>query len=204
MRHEYYTMGVCPTKVAFDLDGDVVRNIVFTGRVAPNKCQHDVIAAFALYQRHFDPEAKLFIVGSNSPRDLYFRRLEDYAAQLGARNVTFTGHVSFAQILAYYRIADLFLCMSGHEGFCVPLVEAMYFGLPIIACDAGAVADTLGGAGLLIREKDPLITAELMDRVMKDEALQAEMAAGRKEQLERFSYERVKEQFLRQLGLYIG
>ena len=79
--------------------------------------------------------------------------------------VVFAGQVDDDELYAYYRVADVFLCLSEHEGFCVPLQEAMHFNLPVIAYDAGAVRETLHGGGLLLRDKQPDLVAELLDRV---------------------------------------
>ena len=174
-------------------------NIVFVGRVAPNKKQEDIIAAFTLYQKYYDPKARLFLVGSVEADDLYYARLMAYVDRLKARNVFFTGHVSFAQILAYYRAADVFVCMSEHEGFCVPVVEAMLFEKPILAFDAGAVGSTLGEGGILMKEKDLLLAAGLIDRLAKDEALRKHLLMGQKKQLKKFSYESVGKLFLNYL-----
>lgn len=109
---------------------DGYTNFIFVGRVAPNKKQEDVIRAFYCYKKYCNPKSRLFIVGSYNGMERYYHRLRRYVGALELDNVVFTGHIPFAQILAYYHLADLFLCMSDHEGFCVPLVEAMYFNLP--------------------------------------------------------------------------
>ena len=178
-------------------------NIVFVGRVVPNKKHEDIIAAFSLYQKYDDPQAKLFLVGSVDPDDLYYEKLTAYVDLLKVRNVTFTGHISFSQILAYFSAADVFVCMSEHEGFCVPVVEAMLFEKPILAYDAGGVASTLGEGGILLKEKDFLLAAGVMDRLATDEELKKELLKGQKAQLEKFSYDRVREQFLGYLDQFI-
>jgi len=99
--------------------------ILFTGRVAPNKKFEDIIAAFNEYRLRFDKDAVLFFVGKYNENDRYYKKLREYVDTLSLANVVFTGHLSFDEILAYYSIADCFLCMSEHEGFCVPLVEAV-------------------------------------------------------------------------------
>ena len=175
-------------------------NVAFVGRIVPNKKFEDIIAAFTLYQRNYDADAKLFLVGNYGKDDVYFCRLRDYVQELGVKNVFFTGHISFAEILAYYRIADVFVCMSEHEGFCVPIVEAMLFKTPIIAFDAGAVADTLGDGGILLKEKDPLLTAGLIDRVARDRELREEILKGQRRQLSRFRFEKIRDLFLRYLS----
>jgi glycosyltransferase involved in cell wall biosynthesis len=84
--------------------------------------------------------------------------------------VVFTGHVDDDDLLAYYSVADLFLCLSEHEGYCVPLLEAMNAGVPVLAYDAGAVRETLRGGGVLLKQKPPELVAELMERVLVDDA----------------------------------
>jgi glycosyltransferase involved in cell wall biosynthesis len=91
--------------------------------------------------------------------------------------VVFTGHVDDDDLMAYYSVADLFLCLSEHEGYCVPLIEAMAFGVPVIAYDAGAVAETLRGGGVLLREKPPELVAELASRVLADAGLRRAILA---------------------------
>lgn len=178
-------------------------NLVFVGRVVPNKKHEDLLAAFSLYQKYYDKNAKLFLVGSYNKADPYYIRLKEYEKKLGVQNVVFTGHISFRDILAYYTIADVFLCMSEHEGFCVPLVEAMLFETPVIAYDSCAVGGTLGNGGILFEKKDFLEVAGLIDRVVRDKSLQEKILAGQKEQLKKFEYEKVKEQFIQYLRSFL-
>ncbi len=170
-------------------------NILFTGRVAPNKKIEDVIRAFYYYKTYLCQDARLFLVGSKGNPDTYYRELQKYTEELGLKDVYFTGHISFKQILAYYRLADLFLCMSEHEGFCVPVVEAMYFGIPIIAYDSCAVPETLGKGGILTGNKDPKVVAELIGQVLGSEELKKEIIENQKTELERFQHDRVMGQF---------
>lgn len=130
-------------------------NILFVGRVVPNKKQEDLLAVFSLYKKHYDPDAKLFLIGSFSYTDRYCRRLMSYIDRLGlVDDVIIPGHIGFDEILAYYASADVFLCLSEHEGFCVPLIEAMLFKVPIIAYDSCAVGETLGEGGILLKERN--------------------------------------------------
>ncbi len=171
-------------------------NIVFTGRVAPNKKHEDIIRAFYYYKKYINVKSRLFLVGSFGINDRYYQRLAKYVEKLGVKEVYFTGHIKFDEILAYYSIADVFLCLSEHEGFCVPLVEAMYFNVPIIAYDCCAVGETLGNAGLLLSDKSPEIVGEAIHRVVSDEKLKEIMVSNGKERLEYFSHDRIKNQFL--------
>lgn len=171
-------------------------NILFTGRIAPNKKQEDLIASFYYYKNYINPKSRLFIVGSLSKGDAYSERLQKYVDELELNDVIFTGHIPFDEILAYYHIADLFLCLSEHEGFCVPLVEAMYFGIPIIAYDSTAVGETLGGSGLLLREKDPRIVAEAINIVISNQDIKKKMLHNERKRLDDFDNERIRHKFM--------
>lgn len=155
------------------------QTVLFVGRVAANKCHEDLLAAFALVHDHH-PEVRMVLVGSPASAD-YQRSLDDYAARLGISDVVeFTGSVSDAALASHYRNADAFLCLSEHEGFCVPIVEAMAAGVPIIAHGAAAVPETVAGAGIVLADKRPATVAAAIDRVLGDDALAAAMvAAGR-------------------------
>lgn len=183
--------------------GDRYVNILFVGRLVPNKKQEDVIAAFAYYKKYVNHKSRLILAGSDNGMENYSRKLKKYVEELLIDDVIFTGHISFASILAWYRLADVFLCMSEHEGFCVPLVESMFFRVPIIAYDSSAIGDTLGGAGLLISEKDPIQTALLIDRVVSDGGLRKEIIDGQNERLKHFEYSRVRSMFEQQLDRFI-
>lgn len=178
-------------------------NIIFTGRVAPNKKQEDVIAAFAAYKKHYDADARLILVGSYAAMPRYYEQLKQYIEQLGVRDVIFTGHIPFDEILAYYHVADTFLCMSEHEGFCVPLVEAMYFKVPILAYDSTAIADTLGGSGFLVEEKTPELIAGVLHRILSDPSLKEQILKGQQERLADFDHGVIREQFFRYLNDFL-
>ncbi len=179
-------------------------NIIFVGRIAPNKKQQDVISAFCWYKKNINPKSRLIFVGSYNGMEKYYNRLVRYVNALHLEDVIFTGHIKFPEILAWYRAADVFLCMSEHEGFCVPLVEAMYFGVPVIAYGSCAIPYTMGGSGIVTDSKDPAETAMLIDRVVSDESLRKAVVEGQKKRLEDFSYERIKKLFAQQLEGFIS
>lgn len=170
-------------------------NLLFVGRIAPNKRQEDVIRAFDCYKRTYDPQARLFLVGSYTQEDLYYDNLQRYCRKLGVRDVIFPGHIRFEEILAYYSVSDLFLCMSDHEGFCVPIVEAMCFDLPIVAKDTTAVGDTLGGGGILLPDADPRMAAAAIHRLLQDSALREQFHKAQQKRLAEFDYDCVRKQF---------
>lgn len=149
--------------------------IIFVGRIAPNKKLEDVIHCFSTYQKNYEAEAELYLVGNYEEQDLYFQKLRQIILLEEVKNVTFTGHVTFAEILSYYHTADLFLCMSEHEGFCVPLMEAMYFEVPIIAYRATAIPETLQNGGILCDSKEPQFIAAKMKHILNDVQQQQEM-----------------------------
>ena len=184
--------------------GDGYTNIVFVGRIAPNKKHEDVIKTFAYYKKHINPKSRLILVGSDSGMERYSGYLKGYTEALMVEDVVFTGHISFKAILAYYRVADMFLCMSEHEGFCVPLVESMFFNVPIIAYDSSAIASTLGGSGILVKEKDPVFVSMIIDRLVKDKALREYVVSKQTERLKDFSYEMVKTQFVKGITDFIN
>jgi L-malate glycosyltransferase len=161
--------------VARDFD-DNLTNILFVGRVIPNKKIDDLIRIFHAYHTVFNPRSRLLIVGAQRGFERYVASLHQLAATLGASNVEFIGHVSDEELVAFYRVADLFLCASEHEGFCVPLVEAFYMEVPVLAYAATAVPATMDGAGVLFDTKQPLGVARLMDAIVGDRDLQDRIA----------------------------
>ncbi len=152
--------------------------LLFVGRIIPNKAQHDLVRAFALYRALYDPGARLCLVGGvSSPR--YLAALRAQVQDLGLTDVVdFTGGVSGPELAAYYRGADVFVCLSDHEGFCVPVVEAMHHRLPVVGFDAGAVGETMGGAGLTLRSKSPALVATAVNRVLTDSRLRESLIAA--------------------------
>jgi L-malate glycosyltransferase len=166
-----------PSPVIHRLYDDGRANILFVGRIIPNKRIDDLIRVFAVYQRWLEPRSRLLLVGDHRGHERYYDRLREMVRELGVDEVVFTGHVDDDELLACYSVADLFLCLSEHEGFCVPLLEAMTFGIPVLAYDAGAVAETLRGGGVLLKDKPPQEVAELVHRVRTDPALRRSVLA---------------------------
>ena len=163
--------------VARDFD-DEWTNIVFVGRVIANKKIEDVIRCFHAYHTIFNPRSRLLIVGAQSGFERYLASLHYLTATLGASHVHFVGHVSDEELVAFYEVADLFLCASEHEGFCVPLVEAFYEEVPVLAYAATAVPATMDGAGVLFDDKTPAHVARLMDAIISDPILQDRIVQG--------------------------
>jgi glycosyltransferase involved in cell wall biosynthesis len=168
--------------------------ILFVGRVAPNKCFEDLILTFFYLKRDVCPGARLVLVGAQGRMVRYVSFLQTLVDELGVSDVVFTGHISNAELVAYYRCASLYLSMSEHEGFGVPLLESMHFGLPIVAYAAAAVPETLQECGVLVTEKDHLAIAELVGLLIEDEDLRTRLIAGQRRRLEDFLPESVEGQ----------
>ena len=150
--------------------------VLFVGRVAPNKCHEDLISAFAVLVRWW-PDARLVLVGASSSV-AYLEALEGLAVRLGVEgSVVFAGSVSDEELAGWYSEADVFVCVSEHEGFCVPLVEAMAWGVPVVAFGAAAVPETVGDAGVVLGVKDPVVVASAVDRVLSDVGLRESLIA---------------------------
>ncbi len=136
--------------------------VLTVGRIVPNKRLEDVIKAFALFQRRHAPGASLVLVGPYQGFENYRHALDRMVMRTRARRVFFTGQISLEARDAWYRRADVYLSMSVHEGFCVPLIEALAHGVPVIARDAGAMPETLGRAGLVVDGADLALVAEAL------------------------------------------
>lgn len=161
-------------------------NLLFVGRIAPNK-RHDVLLrVFHAYQSTVNPDSQLVIVGGSDGMEAYKSLLLGSASTLMLRNVLFTKFVTPSELAACYASASAFVCMSDHEGFCAPLLEAMAWHVPVFANAAGAVPETLDGAGVLFDHAKPEQIAETIGRVLSDPALRASVVAKQDERLARF------------------
>jgi len=169
--------------------------ILFVGRVAPNKAQHRLLAAFHVLKTYLQPEARLLLAGKPAQRT-YYTRLRHFAAELALPDVRFSGEVSAAELVAYYRRADVFVCLSEHEGFCVPLLEAMAFDVPIVAWDTSAVGETAADAALLLSEPSPTLVAEAVNAVIEDAALRKELVERGRRRLAELAPERAAQRLI--------
>jgi glycosyltransferase involved in cell wall biosynthesis len=178
--------------------------LLFVGRIVPNKKHADLIKLLYYYRR-FRPDATLTLVGAPWMPD-YRAWLADLAASLGLRDaVRFVGHVTQRELVAHYRRADVYVSMSEHEGFGKPLIESLYLGLPVLAYAAAAVPGTLGGAGVLFRHKHYEALAEVVDVLVSDPALRARLVARGRVRAQAFLEPAVRRRWLHygaELGLW--
>jgi len=155
-------------------------NLLCVGRLAPNKRIERVLAALAVLQRGLLPPTRLLVVGDRS-LGAYVRALESRSRELRLKEVAFLGHLEPDELAACYRLAHVLVSLSGHEGYGVPLVEAMLAEVPVLASDAGAVAETLAGAGLLVPEDASAeVVAALVARLVEDATLRASVLEGQR------------------------
>ena len=160
-------------------------NILHVGRIAPQKKIEDLIRVFYLFQKRHRPDSRLILVGTDSGMRNYRRALQKMTEDLGLlEKVLFAGFATFRELVTYYSQAQAYLCLSEHEGFCVPLMESMFFGLPVITYLTGGIPETLGGAGIGLKEKNWEEIAETLALVVGDPAFREQIIAGQKERLQ--------------------
>lgn len=162
-------------------------DILYVGRIAPHKCQHQLIAALAMYRRVFDAHARLHLIGGISSHH-YWTVLQRYIAELDLNDAVFMPKgVTAGALGAYYANADVFTCLSEHEGFGVPLIEAMHNNIPVIAYDAAAIGETLGTGGILLDDKSPSTIASVWNRIATDSVLRDALLEAGSARLKHFA-----------------
>jgi glycosyltransferase involved in cell wall biosynthesis len=174
--------------------GDGLMNILFVGRIVPNKKIEDHIRLAEVYKRYVDSFYRFIFVGRYDGVPAYYAQVRALVSELKMLpdRFWFTGPVPNADLAAFYRWADAYVSLSEHEGFCVPLVEAMAADVPVLAYAAGAVPETLGGAGVLFTPKDLEVAAEMLGMLVYDRPLRAQVIAGQRRRLADFAPERIE------------
>lgn len=172
---------------------DGAANLLFVGRLAPNKRPEDLIRLASYWRRFLSQDVRVVLVGKPPRRRAYLDALQALAYEEGftPSEVMFLGHVTHPELLACYQAARVFVSMSEHEGFGVPLVESMLMRVPVLAYSAAAVPHTLGGAGVQFTAKRLAEVAELAHGLASDEPLRASVLAGQDRRLEAFAPSRV-------------
>jgi glycosyltransferase involved in cell wall biosynthesis len=178
-----------PRRPALDrILGDGLINILFVGRIAPNKKIEDHIRLAEVYKRYVDSYYRFIFVGRYDGIPRYYAQIRALIAEYDMlpERFWFTGPVPDEDLASFYRWADAYVSLSEHEGFCVPLVEAMAADVPVVAYAAGAVPETLGGAGLLFSPKDLELAAELLGTVVYDPSVRAGVLDGQRRRVRAF------------------
>ncbi|MGH2499134.1 MAG: glycosyltransferase family 4 protein [Candidatus Limnocylindria bacterium] len=176
--------------------------LLFVGRISPNKRQDDLLRMAAYYRACIDPSVHLVVVGGHRDQPQYYARLLALREALGLQeHVTFTGPISLPALVSHYRQAACFISLSEHEGFGVPLLEAMRFDLPVVAYEAAAVGETLGDAGILLYDRDLAAAAEAAALTIEDRDLRERMVRAGRRRIADFSIDAVAERTREVLGL---
>jgi glycosyltransferase involved in cell wall biosynthesis len=179
-------------------------DLLFVGKVSPHKAPHDLVKMLVVLRRLYDPAARLHLVGSPLGES-YEPVLRDFIAELGLGDaVLLPGSVSGAELEAYLQAADVFVCASDHEGFCVPIAEAMGHGIPIVAYGVTAVPETVGQAGLILPDKSPLPFAAAVGRVLSDPALRSMLAAAGRARSDQFDLAASQRRFVSLIQQALG
>jgi glycosyltransferase involved in cell wall biosynthesis len=179
-------------------------DLLFVGRIVPSKGQHELVKALWAYRRLYDPAARLHLVGGSSSF-AYLKAIRGFIAELGLTDaVRITGDVTDAALAAYFAAADAYLSLSAHEGFGVPLVEAMVAGVPVVARAVGAVAETVGDAALLLAGTDPSYVAAALHRVCTDAPLRRLLIEAGRRRLPAFGLDAVTPQLVAAVASVAG
>jgi glycosyltransferase involved in cell wall biosynthesis len=178
-------------------------NFLFVGRIVPNKKIEDHIRLAEHYKRYVDTDYRFIFVGKTDGIPRYYNAVRALAAayQIPEDRVIFTGPVPDEDLVTYYRMADVYISLSEHEGFCVPLVEAMAADVPVLAFASTAVPDTLGGAGVQFAPKDLEFAAEMLGELAYNEDLRARVIAGQRRRLADFGDDRLRRDLTRLLSM---
>lgn len=171
-------------RIVRDFD-DAWTNVLFVGRLIPNKRPDNLIRFFQAYKQLYNPRARLLLAGSYGGFETYLAQLHHLVVTLGAEDVHILGQVTNEELAALYEVADVFLCASEHEGFCVPLVEAFYKQVPVLAYAATAVPATMDGGGILYTSRDPRHVAALVNEVVSDPDLELRVLEAQDASLDR-------------------
>jgi glycosyltransferase involved in cell wall biosynthesis len=186
--------GAGPVPSLDTLLGDGLANILFVGRIAPNKKIEDHIRLAETYKRYVDAHYRFIFVGRTDGVPHYYEAIQALIAeyQMLPDRFWFAGPVPDEDLGAFYRWADVYVSLSEHEGFCVPLIEAMAADVPVLAYAAGAVPETLGGAGLLFAPKDLEVAAEMLGMLVYDRPVRERILEGQRRRLKDFAPDRLE------------
>jgi glycosyltransferase involved in cell wall biosynthesis len=207
----YPRTGVLPLLLdftKFDREGDPVTEqvfsngkttLLFVGRIIPNKKYEDIIKVFYFYKKYFNSNSQLLMVGDYRGFERYLAGLFDFVKKLELSDVYFTGHVEFKELISFYRLSHFYLSLSEHEGFGVPLLEAFYTRVPVVAYVAGAVEETLNSGGVILRSKNFFKTAALIDTINKDRSLRDRIISSQVKALDKYKRENIGKILLRHI-----
>ncbi len=174
-------------------------NILFVGRMIPNKKIDELIKFFVVYKKYFNPNSRLIIVGDYRGFERYMYELYQIGGKFGVKDIIFTGHISLDDLIAFYKVADLYISLSEHEGFGVPLLEAFYMEVPVLGYDAGAVKETMNGGGIVIKRKKFDELSALVEEIRLNDDFRERIISSQRKALEKYSEENLKKTLINHL-----
>jgi L-malate glycosyltransferase len=172
----------------YNLYHDERINILFIGRIVPNKRIEDLLRVLQYYKKFISPLVRLIIVGKKNSLPKYYQALIKFMDEffLQPDEVVFTGHIPDSEMFAFYKVSDVFLSLSQHEGFGLPLIESLVFDLPVVAYNCTAVPYTLGNSGILVNSMDFRKLGELVHKIAVDKKLREKVLKGQRQRLSEF------------------
>jgi glycosyltransferase involved in cell wall biosynthesis len=191
-----------PLPVLQELFADGKTNLLYVGRIIPNKKIEDIIKTFYFYQKYFQADSRLFIIGEYRGFERYFAALQKLIRELQVKSIHFSGHIPLVEVVSYFKLSHLYLHLSEHEGFCAPVLESFHLRIPVVAFAAGAVRETMSGGGMLINEKNFLQIAALGHEILTNQVLKNKILAGQDKALKKHSQKKsgkILLDYLRQL-----
>ena len=174
-------------------------NFLFVGRLSPHKRQDDLINFFAYYKKNVNQNSRLILAGNGNQK--YIDYLENLVSELSVDDVVLTRQIPFADLLAYYKTADFFVCMSEHEGYGMPLIEAMHFNTPVIAYNSSAISDTLRGGGVLLNSKEPEFVSKVIENLRTDSEFKTKILEKQTQALSELTEEKIFARFSKVIDL---
>jgi len=193
---DFTKYNISPTEIPYNKN--IKGKLIYVGRIAPNKMIDELIMIYYYYKKSIETNSKFVIIGDYSspiygPYYSYLRRLIKY---MQLEDIIFTDKVSLSTLVGYYRWADIFITMSQHEGFCTPLLESMYFNVPVIARNACAIPETLGEAGILIKTNDYREIAEIIHECIINKKLREKLIRKQNERLKDFDLKLIEKKLI--------
>lgn len=172
-------------------------HLLHVGRLAPNKCVEDIIKIFHFVHNKLDASSRLWLVGIDIDTEIYSFSLKHLADQLNLTHaINFVGCMADSEVKALYENCSCYLCMSEHEGFCLPVIEAMHFGLPVVAYNSSALPDTVGNGGIIVKEKRHAEIAELVVEICNQPELRTRLVNAGKARAGELSLEKFESDLL--------
>lgn len=173
-------------------------NLLFVGRIAPNKCQHDLVKVFNFYKKNINPNSRLIIAGHSGGLEKYTQYINELISSYGLvpeQDFVITGHISFPELIAYYKVASAFLCLSEHEGFCLPLLESMNYKVPVVAYSCTAVKETIANSSILLDNKDAISVSLALEKIRREEDFKNQIIQKQLQRIDFFALDSIKEKF---------